>query len=121
MYRRGDKEFVLDMFLACQKILRYTEGMAYEEFINDERTKDAVMRNIEILGEAVKNLSKEFMEKYPNVKWSKIARARDKLIHFYFGIDEGALWDMVRESVPALFETLKSIITTEGWQDELEE
>ena len=121
MYKRGDKEFVLDMFLACQKILRYTEGMSYEGFINDERTMDAVMRNIEILGEAVKNLSREFMEKYSNVKWSKIARARDKLIHFYFGIDEGALWDMVKESVPALFETLKEIITVEGWQNELED
>ena len=50
MYKRGDIEFVLDMFLACQKILRYTEGMTYEEFINDERTKDAVIRNIEIPG-----------------------------------------------------------------------
>jgi len=54
MYKRGDKEFVLDMFLSCQKILQYTEGLSFEDFKGDSETIDAVVRNIEILGEAVK-------------------------------------------------------------------
>ena len=93
MYKRGNKEFILDMFLACQRILEYTKDMSSEEFVKDNKTLDAVVRNVEILGEAVKNISKEFMEKYPEIEWSKIARTRDKFIHFYFRIDkEVVVW-----------------------------
>jgi len=120
MYNRGDKEFVIDMFLSCQKILKYTEGMVFEEFENDSRTIDAVVRNIEILGEAVKNISRQFKEKYPEVDWSIIARTRDKLIHFYFGIDIVILWKIVKFNIPVLFKKLENIIKNEGWEDELE-
>ena len=120
MYNRGDKEFVLDMFLSCQKILEYTKGMSFEEFEEDSKTIDAVIRNVEILGEAVKNISKNFREKYPDVEWSIIARTRDKLIHFYFGIDITTLWKTVKFDVPVLFRKLENIIKNEGWEDELE-
>ncbi len=60
------------------------------------------------------------MKKYPSVEWSKIARTRDKFIHFYFGIDKEAVWDIVNENIPILFEQLKTIIQKEGWSNELE-
>ena len=120
MYKRGDKELILDMFLSCQRILEYTEGLSFEEFANDSKTLDAVVRNIEILGEAVKNVSKEFMKKYPGIEWREIARTRDKLIHFYFGVDIDIIWRIVSSDIPSLFENLKAIIKKEGWKDELE-
>ena len=118
MYKRGDKEFILDMFFSCQKILKYTEGLSFEEFKNDEKTTDAVVRNIEILGEAVKNISKEFRERYPHIEWKEIAKTRDKLIHFYFGIDVEIVWKIVKFDIPSLYEKLKDIIRKEGWEDE---
>ncbi|GAB6078984.1 hypothetical protein JCM8795_16720 [Hydrogenobaculum acidophilum] len=68
MYKRSDKEFVLDMFLACKKIVEYTKGISYEDFEKDSKTIDAVIRNIEILGEAVKNVSAEFKNKYSDIE-----------------------------------------------------
>jgi len=120
MYRRGEREFVLDMFLACRKILDYTKDMTFEEFLSDDKTLDAVIRNIEILGEAVKSISKEFREKYPEIEWSKIARTRDKLIHFYFGVDPEITWSIVKIDIPTLFEKLKKIIKEQGWEDALD-
>ncbi len=65
---RGDKEFILDMFLVCSKILEYVKGMSSEEFKRDSKTVDAVIRNIEVLGEAVKNISDGFKKKYPDIE-----------------------------------------------------
>ncbi len=120
MYRREDKEFILDMYLACEKILEYTKGLSFEGFKKDSKTFDAVVRNIEILGEAVKNLSSELIKKHSNVEWSKIAKTRDKFIHFYFGIDTEVIWKIVELDIPFLFENLKAIIEKEGWKEELE-
>ncbi len=121
MYDRGDKEFVIDMFLACKKILKYTEGMSFGDFVNDEKTFDAVVRNFEILGEAVKNISNEFKEKYPEIEWKKVAGTRDKLIHFYFGIDKEIVWDTIKENLPELLKKIKTVIQAEGWEGEIED
>ena len=79
-----------------------------------------MVRNNEILGEAGKKISNEFMRKYPNIEWSKIARTRDKLIHFYFGVNMEIVWKIVSLDIPSLFEALKAIIKKEGWEGELE-
>lgn len=119
MYKRSDREFFLDIFLACQKILEYTKGMSFSEFEKDEKTIDAVIRNIEILGEAVKHISKDSRERYPHVNWDSIARTRDKIIHFYFGIDIEVVRDIVNKSIPELFEKIKAIIKNEGWDNDI--
>ena len=120
MYKRGDREYILDMFLACQRILEYTRGLSFEDFEKDAKTIDAVIRNIEILGEAVKNISKNFREKYPDVEWKIIAKTRDRLIHFYFGVDVPTVWKTIAIDIPPLFEKLKNIIKSERWEDEIE-
>ncbi len=120
MYKRGDREFIVDMFLACWKILDYTEDMTFEEFLSDDKTLDAVVRNIEILGEAVKGISKEFREKYQDIEWNKIARTRDKLIHFYFGVNPEITWRIVKMDIPILLEKLGKIIKERGWEDVLD-
>ena len=116
---RGDKEFVLDMFLACQKILEYTQGLSLKDLEKDSKTIDAVVRNIEILGEAVKNISDEFKNRYTDVEWRIIAKTRDKMIHFYFGINTLVLWRIIETDIPELLKKLQNIIEKEGWSDEI--
>jgi len=74
MYKREDKVFILDMLIACQRILRYTDNLSYEDFCNQEMVIDAVIRNIEVLGEAVKNISEDLKSKYPEIEWKSIAK-----------------------------------------------
>jgi len=119
MYKRRDKEFVMDMFIAVQSIMEYTEAMNFEKFFKDKKTVDAVLRNIEILGEAVKNISKEFQMKYPEIEWKAIAKTRDKLIHFYFGVDVDTVWEIIVQDIPVLNEKLRKIIKNEGWEEEI--
>ncbi len=77
MSRRGDREFLLDVLEACNRIISFTKGMSYEEFLKDLKTQDAVLRNIEIIGEAVKNVSTSLKKRYNEIEWRKIAGIRD--------------------------------------------
>ena len=99
---RGDKDFVFDMYEACQRTLEYTQNMSFEGFLKDQKTIDAVVRNIEILGEAAKRVSQSLREKYSFIEWNEIARTRDKLIHHYFGVDVAVVWTILSTDVPAL-------------------
>jgi len=121
MFDRGNKEFIVDMFLSCRKIVEYTRGLSFDEFVKDDKTLDAVVRNLEILGEAVKNLTDDFRKKYSEVEWSLIAKTRDKLIHYYFGIDNETLWKIVKSDIPDLLDKLRNIIQAEGWEGEIED
>lgn len=76
-----DPLFLNDLTHSCEKILRYTSGISREQFFADEKTYDAVLRNLEILGEAVKHLSPEFRDAHPKIEWRKIAGLRDMVIH----------------------------------------
>jgi len=107
MSERGDVEFLKDIQEAMKRIESYTEDMGYNEFLKDLKTQDAVVRNIEIIGEAVKNLSSDFKEKHDNIEWRKIAGTRDKIIHFYFGVNWDIVWDIIRNKLPALEEEIK--------------
>lgn len=92
MSNRTDKEFLADIQEAIRRIRTYTHEMTYREFLADTRTQDAVIRNLEIIGEATKKLSIELRNRYPNVPWKQMAGARDRLIHDYFGVDIEIVW-----------------------------
>ena len=92
MSNRADKDFLYDIQEAVRRIKIYTHEMTYEEFFADTRTQDAVIRNIEIIGEATKKLSVELRSRYPNIPWKEMAGARDRLIHNYFGVDIEVVW-----------------------------
>ncbi|HDD46451.1 MAG TPA: DUF86 domain-containing protein [Candidatus Aenigmarchaeota archaeon] len=113
MRKRSDREFLLDIKEACERILKFVEGMDYDEFANDEKTQDAVLRNIEIIGEAVKNLSEEIKTKYQDIEWKKISGMRDRLIHFYFGVNLDIVWDVARNKISELLEKVSRIISSE--------
>jgi len=103
-----DWTFYLDDILeSCDKILRYTAGVSFDLFIKDEKTYDAVVRNLEIIGEASKNIPDLVRVKMPGIEWKKTAGLRDVIAHAYFGIDDSILWDVVRNKIPELKQTVE--------------
>ena len=100
--RSGDLDYIDDMLEAAEKVERYTDAMNREEFVSDEKTVDAVLRNLEILGEASKLVSEDVREHAPEIPWSEMAGMRDKLIHGYATIDLDIVWQTVTEEVPQL-------------------
>ena len=115
MFKRGDREHLRDMLIACENITDYISDMGFEDFKEDRKTQDAVIRNIEIMGEAAKNISGEIIQRYPDVEWRVIAKTRDKLIHSYFGVDLDIVWNISVGDIPRLETRIKEILKSEGW------
>jgi uncharacterized protein with HEPN domain len=111
MSKREVRVFLNDMLGAIQKIERYTEGKSSKEFLSDDLLLDAVFRNLEVIGEASKNIPMNFRKKYPEVEWRKVAGLRDILIHQYFGIDYDILSDIVKNKIPKLKEQIERILS----------
>ena len=103
---RDSQFYINDIIKCCKRIIIYVEQYNYDKFCRDEKTYDAVVRNLGIIGEAVKNLSNEVKFLYPNVPWKKIAGLRDIIVHAYFGIDNIILWDIVESKIPFLLKEL---------------
>lgn len=94
MSERADGDFLKNIQEAVRRIRTYTAAMTYDRFLADIKTQDAVIRNLEIIGEATKSLSTELRGKYPDVHWKGMAGVRDRLIHHYFGINLDIVWDI---------------------------
>lgn len=92
MSKRGDRESLSDIKEVIKRIKTYMEKIDYTKFLQDSKTQDAVVRNLEIIGEAVKNISTEIKKKNKDIEWKKIAGMRDKIIHFYFGVNLDIVW-----------------------------
>ena len=105
--------YLEDMRDCCSKVLRYTEGMTLKQLMSDEKTFDAVMRNLEITGEAARHVPDELKGRHADVEWRKIAGFRDIAIHAYPTIDEEIVWDIVQHKVPQLLEQVERILATE--------
>ncbi len=99
---RDEIIYLQDIAESCEKILRFTAGLSQSDLIGDEKTYDAVVRNLEIVGEASKHISEEIRRQLPDIEWRKAAGLRDMLAHAYFGIDNDILWDVVQNKVPQL-------------------
>lgn len=90
--------------------LEFINGMSFEEFITDKRTKYAVFRALEVIGEAAKHIPIAFRKKFPNIEWKKIACMRDKLIHEYSGVNYHIVWETVKTSLPILLLDIQALI-----------
>jgi len=107
--------FLDDIKTSATKIMRYTEGMDRAAFETDEKTVDAVVRNLAIIGEAVKKLPAELKDRHRKVEWRKMAGLRDFVVHEYFGIDTEILWDVVSNKIPELLSYVDEIISSEDF------
>ncbi len=95
------------------RVLRFTDGMTFEQFVGDERTYHAVLRSLEVVGEAVKHLPEEARGRAPEIPWRRIAGFRDRLAHVYFDVDPHIVWDAARNRIPSLHEAVVRILAEE--------
>ena len=99
---RGYKLFIKDIADAINDIEVFIGEMGYEEFLKDKKTQKAVVWQIHIVGEATKNIPESIREKYKEIPWKYMARIRDKIAHFYFGIDYEIVWNVIKEKLPEI-------------------
>jgi uncharacterized protein with HEPN domain len=109
MSKRSIELLVEDILESIEKIERYTEGMTQDSFQNDDKTTDAVVRNLEIIGEAAGRLPKEFTDLHTKIEWVKIKGLRNRIVHEYFGVDIQIIWQILEKDLPTFKASLKSI------------
>lgn len=107
---RDDRVYLDDMITCCSRAASYIEGMTPEQFLEDQRTIDAVVRNLEIVGEASKKIADQTKERYSDVEWKGIAGFRDIAIHAYSTIDMMTEWDIAQSHAPQLKTQLENIL-----------
>jgi len=110
--RRNYILFLEDISQRIEKIQTYILDMDYEAFVQDDKTVSACIREIEVIGEATKQIPKEITDKFDELPWSLMAKMRDKLIHWYFEIDEEIVWNVATQKLPQIKIQIDKIITT---------
>jgi len=97
------------MLESIGNIAQYTRGMSFQDFLKDPRTRDAVVRNLEVLGEAARRIPPDIQERYAEIPWAQIVGLRNRLIHGYFLLDYGIVWEIVQNEPPPLRQRLEQI------------
>jgi uncharacterized protein with HEPN domain len=112
--RRDYRLYIDDILQSIDRVERYTKGMDHDIFASDEKTVDAVVRNLEVIGEAARNIPDSAREKAPEVDWRKIVALRNILAHEYFGINTHIVWDIVQTKLGPLRDVCLSILASES-------
>lgn len=110
---RNYQMYLDDMLLSMNRILEYTKSCSFLDFKKDYKTVDAVIRNLEVMGEASKNVPKRIKNKYPEVPWDEMYLLRNKVTHEYFGIDYEIIWDVIENHLPDNKTQIEFILTNE--------
>ncbi len=95
-------DYLQDILNAIDETAEFTEGFSFERFVRDPKTINAVVRSLEVLGEAAKRIPDNLRHRTPDVPWKRMAAMRDKLIHEYFGVDLSIVWTVIKEELPPL-------------------
>ena len=106
MAARDQMLFLEDILESIERIEEYTRNIDFKSFSSDKKTFDAVIRNLEVMGEAAKSISNSFKNENPEINWRGIAGMRDKLIHGYFGVDPEIVWETIQKRLPELKDQL---------------
>jgi uncharacterized protein with HEPN domain len=114
MSKRITKLLLEDMLISAEKIKKYTKGIAFDDFIDDDRTIDAVIRNFEIIGEAANRIDSKFRESNPRIEWNRIRGFRNRIVHEYFGIDYEIVWNIIESYIDILISELVDIVNEEA-------
>ncbi len=115
---RDWKLYFDDLIDFCQRVLAYTEGMSREQFEASQLNYDATVRNVELMGEAAKNIPEYVQARMPTVPWREIIGIRNVLAHGYFGVDNNILWHTIQHEVPSLLNSLEAYKASHGQQTE---
>ena len=107
---KDPKIFLGHILESIEAIERYANGQTFDTFLQSTKDQDAVIRRIEIIGEAVKNLPEQFKRQYPDVPWQDAADMRDKLIHEYFDVDAHIAWDTIQNDLPEFKRKIEEIL-----------
>lgn len=111
---RDHSLYLKDILAAIESIESFVAGMTYEDFCEDDKTASAVIRKFEIIGEATKNVPDEIRKHHPSLPWKEMAGMRDRLIHFYFGVDHNLVWMTIKERLPQVKSEIQDIIRAYG-------
>jgi len=112
--RRTYLDYVLDILSSIDEVIEFVEGLNFEGFVKDRKTVNAVIRSLEVMGEAVKKIPVEVRDRYPNIPWKHIAGMRDKLIHEYHGVDLEIVWKVIKEEIPPLRPAFERVLKDLG-------
>ncbi len=110
MPKRNLRLFLTDILEAINKIQRYTAGFTFQAFEADDMVVDAVVRNLEIIGEAARQIPLELRDQYPGVDWVAVVGFRNIVIHAYFDVDLGIVWTIATERLPELAPLIQQMI-----------
>jgi uncharacterized protein with HEPN domain len=102
--------YINDMLECIERIEEFVGDMSYDEFVEDDKTSSAVVRKLEIMGEASKNIPIEIRQDYKEIPWSDVAKMRDKIIHFYFGVDYEIVWKVIKERLPVIKPLIEQVL-----------
>jgi len=110
MSKRTPRLLIEDIITSCQRILDYTSGLTYHDFILDQKTVDAATRNFEIIGEAANLLPENVKDLADNIDWQRIRGFRNRIVHHYFGVDLEILWKIIQENIPDLLDKTELLL-----------
>ncbi len=110
MSKRNLKIFIEDILESIERIESYTKNKTENEFLDNYEKQDAIMKRLEVIGEAVKYIPKEFKEKHSGIPWKDISGMRDKLIHEYFGVVMERVWDTAKNDIPKLKKQISELL-----------